>query len=257
MRLLVLIACVTVLMCWVSHTAVAEYAMEFFADAGDSAQAPDSDSLDVDGKKFTMEAWAKATGPQNGDGIIINKENAYECALREGDKFMFAIHAGAWDWFGGGKPKMNEWHHFAVTYDGKTTQGWIDGKAAPGATDRNNQNITKQDGAESPFQVGRRVCCGTTPFLGIIDEVRISDVVRYTKNFTPPDREFEPDKNTRLLWHFNEGKGKKINDASGNKNVGEVIGKATWSKDAAPVRPAAVDPGGKVSTMWGRLKVDY
>ena len=94
-------------------------------------------------------------------------------------------------------------------------------------------------------------------FRSVVKWARIKDVVRYTKDFTLPEREFEPDKNTRLLWHFNEGKGKKINDASGNKNTGEVIGKASWSKEAAPIRPAAVDPGGKVSTMWGRLKVDY
>ena len=63
MKLLVLITCVIALAFWSGHTAIADFAMEFFGDAGDSAFAPDSDSLDVVGKTFTMEAWAKATGP--------------------------------------------------------------------------------------------------------------------------------------------------------------------------------------------------
>ena len=39
------------------------------------------------------------------------------------------------------------------------------------------------DGAENPFQVGRWVCRGSTLFKGIIDEVRISDVVRLNQEF--------------------------------------------------------------------------
>ena len=95
---------------WASHNTMAadNFALEFFGSANDSAIAPDSDSLDVDGKEFTMEAWVFPTAAQAGDGIIINKENAYECALRNGDQFMFAIQAGAWDWFSGGKPTMSQ-----------------------------------------------------------------------------------------------------------------------------------------------------
>ncbi len=253
MRTLMLIISVIAVVLWINHTATAQnFAIEFFADSGDSAMAPDSDSLDIDGKELTMEAWIFTTGPQNGDGIIINKENSYECAIRAGDQLMFAVRAGAWDWWGGGKPTMQEWHHVAVTYDGKITQGWIDGVAAPGASNINSGPIVPQD-VDSPFQVGRRVCCGGTPFKGIIDEVRISDVVRYTGDFKVPTSEFAPDENTRLLWHFNEGKGDEIEDASGNENTGERIGKAAWV-EGAPIGPAPVEPGGKLTTMWGRMK---
>ncbi|MFW6437798.1 MAG: hypothetical protein ACOCZ7_02185 [Armatimonadota bacterium] len=36
----------------------------------------------------------------------------------------------------------------------------------------------------------------------VLDEVRISDVVRYDGDFTPRPEEFEVDDNTRALWHF-------------------------------------------------------
>jgi hypothetical protein len=232
-------------------------AVEFFSKPGDTVKAPDSDSLDIDGKEFTMEAWVFAPGTQTGngnEGIIINKEDSYEMALRGGDdRFMFAIQAGAWDWFGGGKPTMNEWHHLAVTYDGKITQGWIDGVAAPDPTDRNTLPITPQDGEGSPFQIGHRVCCGGVPFLGIIDEVRISDVVRYTKDFPIPKKEFTPDGNTRLLWHLNEGSGKEVYDTSGNKNTGKFEGGPKWV-EGAPISPATVHPNGRLTTTWSEIK---
>ncbi|MAF10822.1 hypothetical protein CMK11_10250 [Candidatus Poribacteria bacterium] len=233
--------------------ASANSALEFFADAADSAIAPDSDSLDITGTEFTMEAWIMATGPQNGDGIIINKEDSYEMALRAGDTFMFALQAGAWDWFGGGKPTMNEWHHVAVTYDGTISQGWIDGGEAPAGTKANGLDLVAQT---SPFQVGRRVCCGTTPFLGVIDEVRVSDVVRYPADFDVQTREFETDANTRVLWHFNEGAGIDIADDSGNGNDGELEGGPQWTS-GAPIGPAAVDVRDKLTVTWGSLKIPY
>lgn len=236
----------------------ANSAIEFFATVGDTVIAPDSDSLDVDGKEFTMEAWVFTTVPQRGngnEGIIINKEDSYEMGLRGGDdSFMFAIRAGAWDWFGGGKPTMNEWHHLAVTYDGTTSQTWIDGEVG-GSTEANNLPLEPRDGDASPFQVGHRVCCGGVPFVGIIDEVRISDSVRYTKNFARPTAEFAPDKNTRLLWHFNENTGTTVADDSGNGNTGTIEGGPKWVGGPNISPATAVQPGDKLTSTWARIKV--
>ena len=256
-KILILLTCVIAVALCVSHETMAQnFAIEFFGNPADSVLAPDSDSLDIEGKAFTMEAWVFPTAPQNGDGIVINKEDSYEMALRNGDLLMFAIQAGAWDWFGGGKPTMNEWHHLAVTYDGETTQGWINGVAAPDPTAANNVDLVKQDGDGSPFQIGRRVCCGGTPIFGIIDEVRISDVVRYTADFAVPTTEFVPDANTRLLWHLNEAAGTEVKDASGNNNTGNFEGAPEW-REGAPIQlSTAVEPGGKLATMWGWVKIN-
>ena len=246
--------CVIAVALGANHVAMgATSAVEFFGNPGDSGVAPDSKSLGLDGKALTMEAWVFPTAPQAGDGTIICKENAYEMALRDGDKFMFAIQAGAWDWFGGGKPTMNEWHHLALTYDGTTTQGWIDGKAAPSLTKVNNLPLGTNP---SIFQIGRRECCGGTPIKGIIDEVRISDIARYTADFTLPTREFEPDKNTRLLWHLNEGTGAEVKDASGNGNIGKFEGTPKWVAGPSIQSVVAVEPKDKLAITWGRVKTN-
>ncbi|HPO56422.1 MAG TPA: lamin tail domain-containing protein [Ignavibacteriaceae bacterium] len=53
-------------------------------------------------------------------------------------------------------------------------------------------------------------------FRGSIDEVRISAVARYTNNFTVPTTAFEVDPYTIALWHFDEGNGNTVSDATGN-----------------------------------------
>lgn len=66
-------------------------------------------------------------------------------------------------------------------------------------------------------------------FNGMIDEVRVSNTVRYTDNFTPPTAPFDPDSNTTLLYHFDENgtdprKAGVAVDASGNGNDGTISG---------------------------------
>ena len=65
-------------------------------------------------------------------------------------------------------------------------------------------------------------------FNGIIDEVRISNIARYTKDFTP-QRRFEPDEHTLALFHFDEGSGDVAKDSSGNHHDGKITG-AKWVK---------------------------
>ena len=65
-------------------------------------------------------------------------------------------------------------------------------------------------------------------FHGIIDEVRISNIARYTEDFTP-QRRFEPDEHTMALYHFDEGSGDVLKDSSGNGHDGKIVG-AKWVK---------------------------
>jgi hypothetical protein len=55
----------------------------------------------------------------------------------------------------------------------------------------------------APFEVGkcyRTIGC-TVPFDGKIDEIRISNKVRYPSSYTPPGK-LACDANTRALWHI-------------------------------------------------------
>ena len=88
-------------------------------------------------------------------------------------------------------------------------------------------------------------------FAGYIDEVRISRVARYKvgkKGFTPR-KKFKDDAKTVALWHFDELSGtQKFSDASGNAR--HLVGK----NGARTGIPLAVEPQGKLTMIWGRLK---
>jgi hypothetical protein len=64
-----------------------------------------------------------------------------------------------------------------------------------------------------------------------IDESRVSNIVRYTANFTVPGAPFTSDANTRALWHFGETTGTTTADASSNGNTGTLTNGPTRSTD--------------------------
>src|SRR5207237_632202 len=73
-------------------------------------------------------------------------------------------------------------------------------------------------------------------FHGLIGQVRVSKTARYDRNFTPAKR-FVPDNDTRALYLFDEGKGDKLTDSSGNNHHGKIVG-AKWVKaDRSPIAP--------------------
>ena len=47
---------------------------------------------------------------------------------------------------------------------------------------------------------------GSDPFKGQLDEIRISNIARWTGNFTPPIKAYNSDSNTKLLIHCGETK---------------------------------------------------
>ncbi|MEN8224429.1 MAG: LamG-like jellyroll fold domain-containing protein [Bacteroidota bacterium] len=53
-------------------------------------------------------------------------------------------------------------------------------------------------------------------FNGSVDDIRISDIARYSKDFTPPCLYHRTDIYTIALWNLEEGSGVIINDSSGN-----------------------------------------
>ena len=88
-------------------------------------------------------------------------------------------------------------------------------------------------------------------FTGYIDEVRISTEARYdvNKKGFMPDEKFKNDAKTAALWHFDEPGGtQQFSDASGNAY--HLVG-----KNGAQIGDAlAIEPQGKLTTTWGRLK---
>ena len=125
--------------------------------------------------------------------------------------------------------------HVAVCYNGKRLSLFLNGKIMKTTlTKRNADNSYSETNDEiilKEFYPGEsfRIGChkeGHGFFPGIIDEVRISNTARYTKDFTPVKR-FKTDEHTMALYHFDEGKGDVLKDSSGNGHDGKIVG-AKW-----------------------------
>ena len=142
------------------------------------------------------------------------------------------------------KPAEDVPVHLAGVFDGKTMRLYVDGKEqSPGKVHVGVVGVSSLRRLEpdeavrgslksygTGFTIGRLFdgAKEANHFHGIIDEVRISNTARYTEDFTPQGR-FEPDKYTMALYHFDEGSGDVLHDASGNGYDGTIVG-AKWVK---------------------------
>ena len=232
-------------------------AVEFDGKSGSSVEAANNNSFDKIERELTMEAWVFPR--RTLDEIVVNKEDAWEIGLNNG-MLQAAVKpdGGTWDWSGTAQIPENQWSHVAVVFDSTNIITFLNGKKAS-TEDKwalaKGQTIIK---TAEPFRVGLRGGGGPIPgdpILGIIDEVRISNVIRYTNDFPVPVKEFMPDKNTIVLYHFNEPLGsKKAKDASNHHNDGKLTGGAKFVSSAVPIA-SSIEHSDKLSTTWGKIKL--
>ena len=111
---------------------------------------------------------------------------------------------------------INQWHHVAIVYDASVKRLRIVLDGVVGAP----LDVNLNDFATFPnnFLVGG-FPGSVLYFNGHIDELRISDVARYSANFTPP-ASLAVDANVRALYRFSEPLGATtFADVSGNGNT--------------------------------------
>ena len=132
---------------------------------------------------------------------------------------------------GPSSPGTGTWYHVAFVKNGSTITTFVDGVAGTAVTDANNSYAN----TENLFFGSRR---SSTPsyFDGLIDEIRISSVARYTTDFTPDER-FTSDANTIGLWHFEETSGTVADNAAGALLNGALVGGVTWENSCAANGP--------------------
>jgi len=163
---------------WVTDAMTGGAALEFNGQ-NSRVVVPDSPSLHPATGNITIGAWIKVFSDPKGwpnAGSIVHKQGAYQWAVNANGALWLGVWGsrlesiGSYDF----TDHLNEWHHVATTYDNAAQHAWIyvDGElniegTVGAAIDQTADGIWlgyKQD--------------GDSWFHGIIDEVRISDIVR-------------------------------------------------------------------------------
>lgn len=160
-----------------------------------------------------------------------------------------------------------EWHDVALTYN-RTTGAvviWLDGvQEASGTFDAQDWDYpagyVNPDGSYNNRAVFMREKHGVGELtVGALDEIRFSNIIRYTSSYTPAAR-FDIDANTTGLYHLDEGSGTTSVDATGNNpdavlHVGGTPEGPVWISTATvftQVLTATVSAAGAVAKQTQR-----
>lgn len=225
--------------------------------------------VDVGVGDFTIELWIKgdladnpAAGCSAGDaawitGHVVVDRDVYG----DGDRgdFGLSLLGGRVAWgvsrdssgatvCGSQMVLDGEWHHLAVTRAAATgrLQVWVDGQLdGEVLTSPATGDVSYRDGRPTswpdsdPFLVvgAEKHDAGAQypSFAGLIDDVRISTVIRYTGAFTRPAAPHPVDSHTAALYRFDEPGGTVVVDevgaSPGELRVGGPAGAPTRSPD--------------------------
>ncbi|MFP3855154.1 MAG: SpoIID/LytB domain-containing protein, partial [Anaerolineales bacterium] len=204
-----------------------------------------------------------------GGNILIDRDvfgpgdhGEYGVSLMNG-RLAFGAHNGSQGITACGSTNVadDSWHHVAVqrTFSDGGLAIYVDG-SLDGAIVGPTGDLTYRDGrtplnscgsdGDQPCSKDPYLVLGAEKhdqdndlypsFLGWIDELRVSDILRYDDSFATPSGPFSPDGNTMALYHFDRGFGNDISDSSGAsggpsdgyRRYGGVINGPEWTLDS-------------------------
>lgn len=192
----------------------------------DYAYAPDHDSLELGRgaeKDFTIECFFYVPAGASSIRTLIEREQyhlklLFNAGTADGIQLVIHLENGTLSLI----PVVNlntGWHHLAVVFNDESTPGkditsiYLDGSQEAIRTDPDWGPVLDSSG---PIYIGSP---SSNTYKGWVEEIRLSSTVRYSTNFTVPDRFFQPDEYTRALWHFDEFLGSShFADSSSKEN---------------------------------------
>jgi hypothetical protein len=149
----------------------------------------------------TIELWFKAN-PSESTSPLLSWQGLYSLSI-DSDGFA-AFSLGKSGLVMTGAPVTDgQLHHIAGIFADEKARLYLDGVQAG-----------FDDGSlgSSAGTILRMGCDGTDSLNGVVEEVRVSSIERYTEDFEPDIAAFEKDKDTWALFHFDEGKGEESLD---------------------------------------------
>jgi hypothetical protein len=152
---------------------------------------------------FTLEAWVKSTSNEGSQGIVAKTQSSEYALFAHQGRPSFDVHlSGSYVTARANTElPLNQWVHVAGVFDGQQVALFVDGQPVatnPGSGVRTENQLPLWIAADPD---GKGVA--TRPFLGLVDDVRLSTGVRYAAPFQPT-KQHTPDPETVLLFHMDQ-----------------------------------------------------
>ncbi len=186
---------------------------------------------------YTFETWINVgTNNQTAD-IILDQNNVFTLRLDEVTASDYSVLFKSYTNTStslnsnqsGSKLLTDHWHHIAVSKSGTTTRLFVDGEVRDSYTG-SNLNLSLSN---NPLNIGEMYHGSySNRIVGKMDQMRISDIGRYTTNFAPDkETDFVMDANTISYFKFQDVHRKRFKDEAYNLSVrvSNSSGYVTWS----------------------------
>jgi len=178
-------------------------------------------NLNFTTESFTIEAWVK---PNNLDGVqtIFSRgqwnDDGYYLDIRNNGTIFFTTTN---EYIVSGENAITSgiWNHIAVVKDGTSVTIYVNGVVKAGPAEKRNPASSTRTAKVGAYDNK------TSPFNGLIDELRISNKARSASEMICSERgAYTTDSHTVLLLHMDElrwnGTANEVVDSSGQENHG-------------------------------------
>ena len=235
-----------------------------FDGAGDLVDYPYQAGY-FNGSDFTVECWTYMTSGGDQYQDLINAQGAsgntgwaigrYDSSGASDPRIYGSVSSGSWAPITSGTLLYNQWYHVALVRHQGTNTFYVGGTAIGTTTDNLTEVMTAcRLGTASAAAGG-----ATREWKGNVDELRISNVARYTANFTPTTTPFgasaelyamdEAGNQTQISPHnekgeweyysrnIKTGRSVRINMEEVIRDVGDLTGKNYIQEQTIPIQP--------------------
>jgi hypothetical protein len=174
---------------------------------------------------FTFEAWCRFANTNTYFTIFSGpgQTGSFQLARVDDNTVRVGRTNVAWDAFStGSATTANTWQHIAASRSNGTLRIFVNGVSVHSSANTQSYPLTTTMG------IGGDTVYGSSS-NGYIDEVRVSNIARYTANFTPSTTPFVNDPTTLFLMHADGTNGSTVfrddNGVRSQKGV-QAIGNA-------------------------------
>ena len=170
------------------------------------------ENIDLSSGDFTVDMWIRPTSVTGYKGLWQSGTSSLLNVYLIGDQVQGTVAGSTTLFLSSTRISANVWTMISVEREGNVHRLYINGVLEASSSTGNRPD----DGV---FAIGKN---GFGDFNGYIDEVRLSSVARYEgTSFTEPVAEYEVDRDTTALLHFDGTNGSTdiINETAGNVTV--------------------------------------